>query len=57
MLTGNLLKKADWLQNIKLFVGWFPKEGSTQEDTCPPLQNGKAEIKALKCPFLSRPKL
>lgn len=56
MLTGNLSEKADW-QNIKLSVVWFSEEGPTRQDTCPFLQDGKAEIKVLKCPFPSRPKL
>lgn len=32
---------------------WFPREDPTQEDMCPSLQNGKAEIQALKYPFPS----
>lgn len=40
-----------------VFVVWNPREGPTQEDMCPSLQNGKAEIKAFKYPFPSRPKI
>lgn len=54
MLTVKLLGKADWLG---LFVVRFSREGPTQEDIGPSLQNGKAEIKALKYPFPSRPKV
>lgn len=57
MLTGKLLGKADWLEDMWLFVVWNPRERPTQEDVCPFLQNGKAEIKAFKYPFPSRPKV
>lgn len=56
-MTRKLLGKGDWLEDIGLFVVWFPREGPIQEDMCPSLQNGNAEIKALKCPFSSRPKV
>lgn len=57
MLTVKLLGKTDWLEDMELFVVSFSREGPTQEDICPSLQNGKAEIKALKYPFPSRPKV
>lgn len=57
MLTGKLLGKADWLEDMWLLVVYNLREGPTQEDMCPSLQNGKAEIKAFKYPFPSRPKI
>lgn len=48
--------KEGWLAGGHQAV-WFPRGSPTQNDMCTSLQSRKTEIKALKYPFPSRPKV
>lgn len=58
MLIGKLLEKADWLEALRKFLVWFPKEGSAKEElgSSPPQRKGSPSahlFEALKCGIIS----